>query len=238
MAAIINKKNLFTGLFTESNIGKGTNTHWIFASARLAGACRNPEFPRIQAQGKEQTMNTFIYMTGALLLAAFYAARMRRAKFIVPEGHYGLLYRDQKYLHRISPGRHCFWSRRYSVRLVDMRKLKLAVAGREFASADKVGVKINAQLSYQIIQAETAVQAVQDYIVFLDGAVQAALASVIAAAPIETLLNERLEINRRLHALVLAEADKIGIVIHAVETEDVMVASGLSAVATAQRTQP
>lgn len=183
-------------------------------------------------------MNIVIYIAGALIVLAFCAALKRQTKFVVPEGHYGLLYHNQKYRHRISPGRHCFWSRGYSVRLVDMRKLKLAVVGRETVSADKVRVKINALLTYQIIQAETAVHAVQDYVACLDGAVQAALGSLIAVTPIETLLNQRLEINQRLHALVLPKADKIGIVIHAVEVEEVMVARGLSAIETAQRPRP
>ena len=178
-------------------------------------------------------MNTVIYIAGALITAGFCAALTRRRRFVVPEGHYGLLYRNQKYRHRISPGRHCFWSRDYSVRLVDMRKLKLPIAGREIASADKVGVRINALLTYQIIQAETAVHAVQDYVACLDGAVRAALGSVIAITPIEALLNRRPEFNQQLHAQVEPEADKIGIVIHAVEVEEVMVPGGLARVATA-----
>jgi regulator of protease activity HflC (stomatin/prohibitin superfamily) len=182
-------------------------------------------------------MNTLIYIAGALIAAGLAAALTRRRKFVVPEGHYGLLYRNQKYRHRISPGRHCFWSRDYSVRLVDMRKLKLPVAGREVASADKVGVKINALLTYQIIQAETAVHAVQDYLACLDSAVQAALGSVMVITPIEALLNRRPEINKQLHILVLPEADKIGITIHAVEVEEVMVPGGLARIATALGTQ-
>ena len=36
-------------------------------------------------------MNTVIYMAGALATAALGAALARRRKFVVPEGHYGLL---------------------------------------------------------------------------------------------------------------------------------------------------
>ena len=150
---------------------------------------------------------------------------------MVPEGHYGLLYRDGKYRHRVSPGKHCFWSSRYSVRLVDMRRLTLTVAGEETLSADRVGVKISVVLTYQIIQAETVFHAVRDYVANLNDAVEAAMCHVICSTLIEGLLNQRLDIDAQLYALVQPEADKIGIIVHAVEVKEVMVTGGLKRLA-------
>ena len=61
--------------------------------------------------------------------------------------------------------------------------------------------------------------------------VQAALGRLAANTPVEKLLNQRLDVDKQLCALVLPEADKIGIVVHAVEVKDVMVAGGLNRVA-------
>src|SRR3954447_4050612 len=160
-------------------------------------------------------MNVDIYV--AVLAAAGVVAVVliaRGQSFLVSEGFYGLLYRHGKLLHRISPGKHRFWKRGYAVRLIDMRKTLLAIAGQEVLSADNVGLKVSAVLAYQIMQPEKAVHDVQDYSAHLYNAVQLAMRSVISTQPIETLLNQRLEIGKQLLALVQPEADRIGIVAH------------------------
>jgi regulator of protease activity HflC (stomatin/prohibitin superfamily) len=169
-------------------------------------------------------MNTDIYLAvvvttaiGAVILVAG-----RRKCFSVPEGFYGLLYRNGKSLHRISPGKHCFWKSGYSVRFVDMRKTILTVAGQEVLSAESVGLKISAVLTYQVIECETAVHTVQDYVASLYNTTQLALRSVIAGQTVEALLTRRLDIGKELLALAKPETEKIGIQVHAVEVKDVM----------------
>jgi regulator of protease activity HflC (stomatin/prohibitin superfamily) len=142
--------------------------------------------------------------------------------FIVPEGFYGLLYRHGKSLHRISPGRHRFWQEGYTVHLMDMRKTILTVAGQEVLSADSVGLKVSAVLTYQVIECETAMHTVENYTTYLYNAVQLALRLVMGTQTMETLLNRRVDVGRELLALVKLEADKLGIQVHAVEVKDVM----------------
>lgn len=108
------------------------------------------------------------------------------------------------------------------MQLVDMRKTMLTVAGQEVLTADNVGLKISTVLSYQIIECETAVHTVQDYVAHLYNAVQLALRKVVAGQTVEALLNHRLDIGKELLALVQPEAEKIGIQVHAVEVKDVM----------------
>jgi regulator of protease activity HflC (stomatin/prohibitin superfamily) len=141
--------------------------------------------------------------------------------FDVPEGFYGLLYRHGRSLHRISPGRHWFWARGYTVRLVDMRKITLDIAAQHVLSADNVPLKVNAVLTYQIIQAETALHDVHDFAAHLAASVQLAVRSVISATPIEELLHQRFEIGKQLIARVEPDADHIGIIIHALEIKEI-----------------
>lgn len=143
-------------------------------------------------------------------------------KFIVPEGFCGLLYRHGKSLHRLSPGRHRFWRTGYTMQLVDLRKSILTVPGQEVLTADNVGLKISAVLTFQIIECETALHTVENYTSHLYNTVQLALRSVIGAQAVEALLGKRLDIGRELLALVKPEADKLGIQAHAVEVKDVM----------------
>jgi regulator of protease activity HflC (stomatin/prohibitin superfamily) len=172
---------------------------------------------------RELIMNAEVYV-GVVWLAvgAGVVIASRRSCFNVPEGFYGLLYRHGKSLHRISPGRHHFWRRGYSVRLVDMRKTALNVPTQQLLSADHAPLKVSAVLMFQIIQAETAVHDVQDYELHLSAAVQSALRSVIGVTPLEELLNQRWDIGQQLLAQVQPKADRIGIVVHAVEVREVM----------------
>ncbi len=182
-------------------------------------------------------MNAIIYIITAALTAATVAAVLiaRRQVFVVPEGFYGLLYHHGKSRHRISPGRHCFWSHSYQVRLVDMRNTILDVPGQEVLSMDNVGLKIGAVLTYQIIQAEKAVHEVQDYIAHLQNVTQVAIRSVIGATPIEALVNQRRDIRRQLFALVHSEADRIGIVLHDLVVKDMVFRDELNKVSAETR---
>ncbi len=88
-------------------------------------------------------------------------------------------------------------------------------------SADHAGFKVSAVLTFQIIQAETAVHAVQDYGLHLHATAALALRSVIGATPLEELLNQQWDIGRQLLARVQPEADRIGIIVHRVEVTEV-----------------
>jgi regulator of protease activity HflC (stomatin/prohibitin superfamily) len=155
-----------------------------------------------------------------LAVALFFLAR--RSCFDVPEGFYGLLYRHGESLHRISPGRHYFWTRGHSVRLVDMRKTTLNIGAQDLVSADHVPVKLSSVLTYQIIQAETAIHQVQDYQLHLCAAAQAELRALIALTAIDDLLDHRWNISFRLLSLVQPHADRIGIELHAVEVCEIV----------------
>ncbi|EEF62198.1 slipin family protein [Pedosphaera parvula] len=166
-----------------------------------------------------------IALAAAIVVPLIVASRW--TVFTVSEGFYGLLYYNGKSWHRISPGKHRFWKSGYTVQLVDMRKTILTVAGQEVLSAENVGLKVSAVLTYQIIECETAMHTVQDYVASLYNATQLALRSVIAGQSIEALLDKRLDIGKELLALVKLEAEKLGIEVHAVEVKDVMFPSEL-----------
>src|SRR4030095_7762997 len=104
---------------------------------------------------------------------------------IVPEGFYGLLYRHGQYRHRLSPGKHRFWRRGYDVRLVDMRKLTLTVAGQDVLTADNLNVKLSALVIYQVLQPEKALHDVQDYQAHFYNAAQLAIRSVVAGSTMD-----------------------------------------------------
>lgn len=175
-------------------------------------------------------MNAEIYVGIVwVLIAVGVFLTARRSCFDVPEGFYGLLYQHGRSLHRISPGRHYFWSRGYTVRLVDMRKTTLNIGALDLLSADHATVRMSSVLTYQIIQAERAVHDVQDYELHLRAVTQAALRTVVGTTALDDLLNQRWAIGRQLLAEVESHADRIGIAIHAVEVCEVMLPHAVEA---------
>jgi regulator of protease activity HflC (stomatin/prohibitin superfamily) len=176
-----------------------------------------------EKKGKNMSLDMeILFAVAAAVFGTMMALVVRGKSFVVPEGFVGLLYRHGKSWHRLSPGKHRFWKFGYSVRLVDVRKTVVTVAGQEVLSADNVGLKVSAALTYKIEQPEKAVHEVQDFSAHLYNAVQLAMRSVIGGLPIESLLTQRLEIGKQLQALVHPELERIGIFVFAVEVKDVM----------------
>jgi len=174
-------------------------------------------------------MKTELYLIigAALGGVAVGVSAIKKNTFFVGEGFLGLLYRHGKYRHRLSPGKHRFWRSGYELRQTDMRKITLTVPGQEVLSADNVGVKLSALLTYQLIQPERALHDGQDFQGQLYNLVQLAMRSVVGKLTLETLLNQRLDVAAQLLAAVQPQADNIGVQVHAVEVKDVMLPAEL-----------
>lgn len=151
-------------------------------------------------------MNALYFLfPGAALVAALWARR-RLSEFVVPEGHYGMLYLHDCYQHRISPGRHRFWSPGYSVTLVDMRPLLLSVP---------VCGTFTATLTYEIVSPEMALHRAEDYRECLGRALQQAATAVVCEAGADRAADTA-EACEQVLALVHRNADRMGIRVLAV----------------------
>jgi len=174
-------------------------------------------------------MNTepiiILAITGVVVVAALIARKVYqhfRATFVIMESFSGLLYRHGKFVDQLSPGRHVRWGGGWSVTQVDLRQRQAAVTGQELLSADNVGIKISAAVTYQITDAHRAVHSVQDFNIHLHNAVQLALRSEIGALAVETLLEQRNEISSRITVRVAAAMEPVGILVTSAEVRDVM----------------
>lgn len=164
---------------------------------------------------------TFVAVAGVIL-----AAKFRRA-FLVPEGWTGLLCHKGRFVKALGAGRHIRWGRHFTIGFVDIRKASLTVAGQEVLSADKVGLKLNVLVTYQVADPAKASYETQNWQAEIYNAAQLALRAVVGAVDIETLLGQRLEVGTQLLARVQPEAAKIGINVLAVEVKDVVFAADL-----------
>ena len=108
-----------------------------------------------------------------------------------------------------------------------MRKTSLVVAGQEVLTADTVGLKLNALVTYQVIDPVKAAHETQNWRGDLYNMAQLALRAVVGGVAIEALLGQRGDISTQLLARVQPEAAKIGINVLTVEVKDVMLPADL-----------
>jgi regulator of protease activity HflC (stomatin/prohibitin superfamily) len=145
-----------------------------------------------------------------------------RYAFNVPEGWAGLVYQHGLFVRRNNAGRHVIWGFGWTVKLIDLRKTSLLVAGQEVLTADNVGLKLSLLVTCQITDPAKATHETQNWVGDLYNTAQLAVRAVVGGIAVEALLNQRLEIGAQLLARVKADADKIGVNIFTIEVKDVM----------------
>jgi len=172
---------------------------------------------------------SFVISIGFVVSAVTFAVlkdKFRRA-FIVPEGYVGLLYHRGKFVETLSAGRHVRWGLNYTIEAQDLRKTSLVVAGQEVLTADNVGLKLNALVTYQVTDPVKAAHETQNWRGDLYNVAQLALRAVVGGIAVEALLGQRVDISTQLLPRVQPEAAKIGINVLTVEVKDVMLPADL-----------
>jgi len=150
-----------------------------------------------------------------------------RHKFVVAEGHAGLLYHHAVFARMINAGRHVLWGFGWSVNMMDLRKMSVVVPGQEVLSSDSVGLKLSLLLTYQVADPMKAAHESQNWYGDLYNAAQLAARVVVSGVKVEALLTQRLDIGAQLLARIQPEAAKIGVSVLALEVRDAMLPNDL-----------
>ncbi len=82
----------------------------------------------------------------------------------VARDHVGVLFIDGRYVETLSPGEYAFWKGPADARLVeiDLRETMVDVSGQDIMTADKVTLRLNAVVTYKIVDARKAVSQTDD----------------------------------------------------------------------------
>jgi regulator of protease activity HflC (stomatin/prohibitin superfamily) len=172
---------------------------------------------------------TIILALAAGLIAGFIIKSFRQI-FSVPEGWTGLVYHHGLYIRRDNPGRDVVWGRGWTMKLVDLRKTLIPVAGQEVLTSDHVSLKFSLVVMYQVEDPVKATHETQNFLGDLYHAAQLALRTVINGLAVEPLLQQRPDISTQLRALVQSDAAKIGLNVLSVEVKDVILPNDLKRV--------
>jgi regulator of protease activity HflC (stomatin/prohibitin superfamily) len=109
---------------------------------------------------------------------------------VVEEGNAAVYFKDGEYVQTLGPGRYIFWKQMGKVRVqhVDLRETVLDVGGQEIMTRDKVTLRLNAQVTYQVTDPHRSVTAVENLSQSLYREAQLALRAIIGAYLLDALL--------------------------------------------------
>ncbi len=131
----------------------------------------------------------------------------------VTRGCAGVLFLDGTYADTLAPGRYAFWRGAGDARVVevDLRETTIEVGGQEIMTADKVTLRLNAVVTYRVIDPRRAVCATDDAKQALYREVQLALRAVVGVRELDALLADKEVVARETDELLRRRAGELGV---------------------------
>ena len=91
---------------------------------------------------------------------------------------------------------------------VELRTVTLNVPPQEVITRDNVPVRVNAVAYFRVLEPNTAIVQVENYLVATSQIAQTTLRSVLGTVDLDHLLSERDQINERLQAIIDTQTDR------------------------------
>ncbi len=104
---------------------------------------------------------------------------------------------------------------------ISLRTVTLDVAPQDVITKDNVSVKVNAVVYFRVLEPNSAVTEVEDYLYATSQMAQTMLRSVMGQCTLDEILSEREKINNELQVLIDKATDSWGIKVSSVETKHV-----------------
>lgn len=135
-----------------------------------------------------------------------------------------LLYRDGVLVETLRQGLHVFWKGTGKVtwKTVDRREQVADVAGQEIMTADKVTLRVNLLVTYQVADALKAVSSVTDYAQALYREAQLALRAAVGTKTLDALLSDKESVGGEVRQSLTARAAEIGVRVLSVGLRDIV----------------
>ncbi|HEY4199415.1 MAG TPA: slipin family protein [Devosiaceae bacterium] len=177
---------------------------WTAEAFSLAGDLEVPE-----AVGRR--------LTGLARLASIAALE-------VLEGHIGLLFVDGAFTRALAPGAHQFWAveRKPSMKAVDMRRQSLDVTGQEILTRDRVTLRVNLSVDYQVVDAVKAVTTVRDFADALYRALQFAFRKSLGAKNLDEILADKVTAEAEVVEQLRSDMAAIGVSVTGIAVKDII----------------
>lgn len=142
----------------------------------------------------------------------------------VVDGQAGLLFVDGVLVRTLSAGVHAFWNvgRMVQVKVVDLKRQSLDVAGQEVLTKDRVTIRVNIAAEYQVVDPVKAVSMVKDFSEALYRALQYAFRKTLGALTLDQILEKKVTVDEEAAAKVRADMAAIGVEVSDIALKDVI----------------
>jgi regulator of protease activity HflC (stomatin/prohibitin superfamily) len=122
----------------------------------------------------------------------------------IKPGHVGLWFADDKFRATLDPGLYAFWrtGTRVEVATIDLRETVLDVSGQEIMTADRVTLRMNAVVTFRVVDALKGHLEVGDVRQALYREAQLAIRSVIGRVTLDEFLEDKQPVAVKLENLI------------------------------------
>lgn len=142
----------------------------------------------------------------------------------VDDNYAGLLIVDGELVEQLQPGVYAYWkfNRNIRVEQEDLRVQTMEVSGQEILSKDKVTLRINLAVTYQIADLVKARSTAKDWIEYLYRELQFGLRQAVGTRSLDTLLSNKGEVDRAIYDFVRTQVVDNGIEVRSVGIKDLI----------------
>jgi regulator of protease activity HflC (stomatin/prohibitin superfamily) len=142
----------------------------------------------------------------------------------VDRNHVGVSFQDGEYVETLPPGEYAFWRGVAASKVVevDLREQTIDIAGQEIMTADKVTLRMNAAVTYRIVDARQAVTVSDGATQSLYREAQLALRAVVGTRDLDTFLTEKDAVTAAFEEAVRRRAGQLGLEIVSVGVRDII----------------
>ena len=136
----------------------------------------------------------------------------------------GVLFIDGRYIETLSPGEYAFWKGPAEAKVVevDLRESMVDVSGQEIMTADKVTLRVNAVVTYKIVDARKAISQTDDVRQALYRDTQLVLRGVVGVRELDAFLADKDAVAKELEDNVRRRAGELGLELASVGIRDVI----------------
>ncbi len=136
----------------------------------------------------------------------------------------GLLYVEGRFVERLAPGRHAYWSveRKVEIKRLDLRPQAVEITAQEMLTKDRIGLRVTLTAFRRIVDPERAVGAVADVDAWLYRLVQFAIREAVAARTLDEVLAAKNALDAELRAFVRERIAETGIEVTELGVKDVI----------------
>lgn len=143
---------------------------------------------------------------------------------VVPEHEQVLIFRDGRFLEVVGPGQHTYWKGAGKVtwKAVDLREQVADVSGQEIISADKVSLRVNLLVTWQVNDVLASATRVPDAAQTLYREAQLVLREAVGTRTLDALLEAKDAVGREVRDMLATRMAELGISVRSVGMKDII----------------